>query len=128
MAGLAGIADPEVLEGSHMEGKVLVGSLVQVEDTILVERHKACLGTQVLEVHLDPNYLAEEDRMVDTQDVARKEGREEEGHFAAVVDLVDLGGLGEQMEEVGFDAEVSLLVLLGEDETRSAWKINQQAV
>ena len=127
MAGLAGIADPEVLEGSHTEGKVLEGSLVQVEDTILVERHKACLGTQGLEDHLDPNCLVE-DRMVDTQDVARKEGREEEGHFAAVVDLVDLGGLGEQMEEVGFDAEVSLLVLLGEDETRSAWKINQQAV
>ena len=125
MAGLAGIADPEVLEGSHMEGKVLVGSLVQVEDTILVERHKACLGTQVLEVHLDPNYLAEEDRMVDTQDVDRKEGREEEGHFAAVVDLA---GLGEQMEEVGFDVEGSLLVLLGEDEIRSTWKINQQAV
>ena len=108
-----------------MEGKVLVGSLVQVEDTILVERHKACLGTQVLEVHLDPNYLAEEDRMVDTQDVDRKEGREEEGHFAAVVDLA---GLGEQMEEVGFDVEGSLLVLLGEDEIRSTWKINQQAV
>jgi hypothetical protein len=125
VAGLAGIADLAVLEGSHMGGNVLEGSLVQVEDTILVERHKACPGTQGLEDHLDPNCLAEEDRIVDTQDVDRKEGREEEGHFAAVVDLV---GLGEQMEEVGFDVEGSQLVVLGEDEIRSAWKIDQQAV
>lgn len=133
-----GSADRVVLVESHKEGKVREESLVQVEDTSLVERRKACQGNQDQEDHLDPNYLAEEHRTEGTQDVDRKEGREEgreEDHAAAaaavvvVAVVVRLGELGEQIV-VGFDVEgLELeLALPGEDESRSAWKIDQQAV
>jgi hypothetical protein len=55
---LVGIVDLEVLVGSRREGMVQEGSLVQVEDTSLVERHRACQGIQAQEDHLDPNCLA----------------------------------------------------------------------
>ena len=127
LADPVGIADLEVLVGSHKGGKVREGSLVQEEGTSLVERHKACQGNQGQGDHLDPNYPAAEDRMVDNQDVDRKEDREEGGHVAAVVEFVGLEYLEEQMQEVGFDVAGQELVLLGEVEIRSARKIDQQA-
>jgi hypothetical protein len=127
-------ADREVLVGSHKEGKVREESLVQGEDTNLVERHKAYQEIQVQEDHLDPNYQAEEDKMEDTQGVVRMEGREEEVHAAVaagVVGVVVLEGLEEQRGELrvlGFDVEEPVLVLRGEDEIRSAWNFDQQVV
>jgi hypothetical protein len=131
---VVGSADQVVLVGIHKEGKDQEESLVQAEDTNLVERHKAYQGIRDQEDHLDPNCLAEEDRMEDTQGDDQKEDQEVEDHaavaaaagIAAVVVLQGPEQLEEQTE-VGLDAEepVLVVVLPVEDEIRSILKIDQ---
>jgi hypothetical protein len=122
-----GIAGLVVREGSHKEGTALgvhEGSLVQVEDTSLAERHKvAYQGNRLDQEGLrDPILPVEEGRTAeDTQDVVQRVDLETD--FVAVGLGFGFGDLEEHSVEglaAGFDAEDPELGELEQGEIRSA--------
>ena len=118
-------ADQVVLGEIHKEGNVQEESLVQEEDTSLVERRKACQENQGREGHHDPNCLMD-CRKAGTQGVDRRKDQAVEVHLGVVavvfVGSVVLQGPEELMvgqTECAFERGELVLASQEEDEIHS---------